>query len=54
MPENAAVRRAPDESCVIKAIMVIADSGLVWPRHRTKPAADVRSAMWPHAWSYVP
>ena len=26
MPEDAAVRRAPDEPCVIKAIMVIADS----------------------------
>jgi hypothetical protein len=27
MPEDAAVRRAPDVPCLIKAIIVIADSG---------------------------
>jgi hypothetical protein len=30
------VRRAPDEPCRIKAIMMIADSGLVWPSHRNE------------------
>jgi hypothetical protein len=49
MPENAAVRRAPDEPWVIKAIMVIADSGPGLAASSDETRGDVRSATWPHA-----